>query len=165
MLTVAHTAATASLRRFASASERRAAAALRTTLLIAVAACALGTCLLVAVGPQVLGLLFGRAFAAGVGLDLLLGLDATVLAAVSVLIKFRLARSARGTTAGWAGTSCFVLCSGLLPRTPLGLAASLAAGALCAVAIAAVQALDQSAASGGGARLRRPRPDTTPGSG
>ena len=165
VLTVAHTAATASLRRFAAASERRAAAALRTTLLVAVAAGALGACLLVAVGPQVLGLLFGRAFAADAGLDLLLGLDGMVLAAVSVLIQFRLARHARAAVAGWAGSLCFVACSRLLPMTPVGLAAALGAGALCALTIAAAQALARSAASGGGSRFRGPRPDPNAGLG
>jgi O-antigen/teichoic acid export membrane protein len=161
VLALAHATATTDVPRFAAAGgRRRPAAALRNGLLAAMVAGALGTCVLAAAGPQLLGLVFGRAYAGGVGLDLLLGLDATVLALLSVLIRFRLARHARATVAGWGGSLCFAVGQSLLPATSVCLAAALGAGALCALAIAASQPFDgPDASAGDGARLRRgPRP-------
>jgi len=137
VLAVAQTVATSSLRRFASKDERRAGSALRASVLVAVTAGALGTTVLAAAGRQTLSLLFGPGFAADTGLVVLLGLDATALAVLSVLFQFRLARSGAATGAGWAGAICFVGCLTLFPTSPVGLASALAEGALCALLIAA----------------------------
>ena len=136
VLAVAQTAATASLRRFASGDEDSADNALHSALCVVVSVGAAGTVLLGAVGPRLLGVLFSHLLHADARLDVLLALDATALAALSVLVQFRLASRGHATMAGWAGSMCFAGCLVVLPATPIGLAVSMSAGAACALLIA-----------------------------
>ena len=164
VLAVAQTVAASSLRRFAAKDERRASSALRASIVVSVTAGALGTAVLAVAGRQTLSLLFGPGFAAGAGLAVLLGLDATALAVLSVLFQFRLARSGAATCAGWAGALCFAGCLTLFPVSPIGLAEALAEGALCALLIAAPES-SAPVAPGSPARRAHPAPRREPAPG
>ncbi|MFE1318177.1 glycosyltransferase family 2 protein [Kitasatospora phosalacinea] len=123
------------LGRLASADRRAAARALTGALAAAVLAGA-GTALVLAVGGStVLPLVFGAGFAVGPGLGLLLGIDATALLVLTVLLHYRAAHGG-APLGGWAGAAAFPPLVALFPATAQGIAAAHALAVLLAVACA-----------------------------
>ncbi|MFD0567226.1 glycosyltransferase family 2 protein [Kitasatospora saccharophila] len=123
------------LGRLASADRRTATRALTGALAAAVLAGA-GTALVLAVGGgTVLPLVFGPGFAVGPGLGLLLGIDATALLVLTVLLHYRAAHGG-APLGGWAGAVAFPLLVALFPLSAQGIAAAHALAVLLAVACA-----------------------------
>ncbi|MFD7729454.1 glycosyltransferase family 2 protein [Kitasatospora phosalacinea] len=123
------------LGRLASTDRRTAARALTGALAAAVVAGA-GTALVLAVGGStVLPLVFGPGFAVGPGLGLLLGIDATALLVLTVLLHYRAAHGG-APLGGWAGAAAFPPLVALFPATAQGIAAAHALAVLLAVACA-----------------------------
>ncbi|QKW23322.1 glycosyltransferase family 2 protein [Kitasatospora sp. NA04385] len=121
--------------RLASADRRTATRALTRALGAAVLAGA-GVALVLAVGGgTVLPLVFGPGFAVGPGLGLLLGIDATALLVLTVLLHYRAAHGG-APLGGWAGAAAFPPLVALFPATAQGIAAAHALAVLLAVACA-----------------------------
>ncbi|BAJ32752.1 hypothetical protein KSE_69940 [Kitasatospora setae KM-6054] len=123
------------LGRLASADRRTAARALTRALGAAVLAGAGTALVLMAGGGTVLPLVFGAGFAVGPGLGLLLGIDATALLVLTVLLHYRAAHGG-APLGGWAGALVFPALLACFPATAPGIAAAHALAVLLAVACA-----------------------------